>query len=81
MVGTQMLSQGHNFEKVNLVIVLGIDQQLRFEQPLMVHIDPAYPDDAWLRTEHLEEEFFRSDEEEGSDEKSREDSELERTDV
>ena len=27
-VGTQMLSKGHNFEKVNLVIVLGIDSML-----------------------------------------------------
>jgi primosomal protein N' (replication factor Y) (superfamily II helicase) len=30
MVGTQMLSKGHNFEKVNNVVVLGIDQQLNF---------------------------------------------------
>jgi len=27
-VGTQMLSKGHNFEKVNLVIVLGVDSML-----------------------------------------------------
>ena len=30
MVGTQMLSKGHNFERVNLVLVLGIDGQLNF---------------------------------------------------
>ncbi len=30
MVGTQMLSKGHNFEKVKLVLVLGIDSQLNF---------------------------------------------------
>jgi len=30
LVGTQMLSKGHNFKKVNLVIILGIDNQLNF---------------------------------------------------
>jgi len=30
LVGTQMLSKGHNFENVNLVLVLGIDAQLNF---------------------------------------------------
>lgn len=30
MVGTQMLSKGHNFEKVKLVLILGIDNQLNF---------------------------------------------------
>ena len=30
LVGTQMLSKGHNFSKVNTVIVLGIDSQLSF---------------------------------------------------
>ncbi len=30
LVGTQMISKGHNFEKVNLVIVLGLDSQLSF---------------------------------------------------
>lgn len=30
LVGTQMLSKGHNFEKVDLVIILGIDSQLNF---------------------------------------------------
>lgn len=30
LVGTQMLSKGHNFKKVNLVLVLGIDSQLNF---------------------------------------------------
>jgi primosomal protein N' (replication factor Y) len=30
LVGTQMLSKGHNFENVNLVIILGIDSQLNF---------------------------------------------------
>jgi len=29
-VGTQMLSKGHNFRKVNTVLVLGIDSQLNF---------------------------------------------------
>lgn len=30
LVGTQMLSKGHNFEKVNLVIILGMDSLLNF---------------------------------------------------
>lgn len=30
LVGTQMLSKGHNFKRVNTVIILGIDQQLNF---------------------------------------------------
>lgn len=30
LVGTQMLSKGHNFAKVNLVLILGIDSQLNF---------------------------------------------------
>lgn len=30
MVGTQMLSKGHNFENVKLVLILGIDNQLNF---------------------------------------------------
>ena len=30
LVGTQMLSKGHNFARVNLVIVLGIDAQLNY---------------------------------------------------
>lgn len=30
LVGTQMLSKGHNFKKVNLVLILGIDSQLNF---------------------------------------------------
>ena len=29
-VGTQMLAKGHNFQRVNTVLVLGIDQQLNF---------------------------------------------------
>lgn len=29
-VGTQMLSKGHNFKKVNLVLILGIDSMLNF---------------------------------------------------
>ncbi|MFN8370114.1 MAG: primosomal protein N' [Bacteriovoracaceae bacterium] len=30
LVGTQMLSKGHNFKKVNLVVVLGVDSLLNF---------------------------------------------------
>jgi len=30
LVGTQMLSKGHNFHNVNLVVILGIDSQLNF---------------------------------------------------
>jgi primosomal protein N' (replication factor Y) len=30
MVGTQMLSKGHTFEKVKFVLILGIDSQLNF---------------------------------------------------
>jgi primosomal protein N' (replication factor Y) len=30
LVGTQMLSKGHNFERVNLVVMLGVDSQLSF---------------------------------------------------
>jgi primosomal protein N' (replication factor Y) len=30
LIGTQMLSKGHNFENVNLVLILGIDSQLNF---------------------------------------------------
>lgn len=30
LVGTQMLAKGHNFPKVNLVIILGIDSQLNY---------------------------------------------------
>ena len=30
LVGTQMLAKGHNFKRVNTVLVLGIDQQLNF---------------------------------------------------
>ncbi len=30
LVGTQMLSKGHNFKKVNLVVILGTDSQLNF---------------------------------------------------
>ncbi|MEI8346574.1 MAG: primosomal protein N' [Pseudomonadota bacterium] len=30
LVGTQMLSKGHNFHRVNLVCILGIDSQLNF---------------------------------------------------
>lgn len=30
LVGTQMLSKGHNFKKVNLVLILGVDNQLNY---------------------------------------------------
>lgn len=30
LVGTQMLSKGHNFKRVNLVVILGTDSQLNF---------------------------------------------------
>ncbi|MBL6988915.1 MAG: primosomal protein N' [Bacteriovoracaceae bacterium] len=30
LIGTQMLSKGHNFKKVNLVLILGIDSGLNF---------------------------------------------------
>jgi primosomal protein N' (replication factor Y) len=30
LVGTQMLSKGHNFERVNTVLILGIDQQMNY---------------------------------------------------
>jgi len=30
LVGTQMLSKGHNFEKVKFVLILGIDSQMNF---------------------------------------------------
>jgi len=30
LVGTQMLAKGHNFKKVNLVVILGIDSMLNF---------------------------------------------------
>jgi primosomal protein N' (replication factor Y) len=30
MVGTQMLAKGHNFERVNLVVMLGIDSMMSF---------------------------------------------------
>lgn len=30
LVGTQMLSKGHNFERVNLVVILGLDQMLNY---------------------------------------------------
>ncbi len=30
MVGTQMLAKGHNFERVNLVVMLGLDSMLSF---------------------------------------------------
>ena len=30
LVGTQMLAKGHNFKRVNTVLVLGMDQQLNF---------------------------------------------------
>ncbi|MFT6068700.1 MAG: primosomal protein N' (replication factor Y) [Bacteriovoracaceae bacterium] len=30
LVGTQMISKGHNFKRVNLVVVLGIDSQMNY---------------------------------------------------
>ncbi len=40
LVGTQMLAKGHNFEKVNLVLILGIDSQLNF--PDFRSVERAY---------------------------------------
>ena len=39
-VGTQMLSKGHNFERVNLVVVLGVDSVMNF--PDFRAIEKAY---------------------------------------
>lgn len=39
-VGTQMLSKGHNFERVNLVVVLGVDSIMNF--PDFRAIEKAY---------------------------------------
>ncbi len=48
-------------------VVLEVDGQ-RQEQPITVQIDPEYPDPTWTEYEHLEEEFFQSEEEgEGDD--------------
>ena len=46
-------------------VVLDVDGTLS-TQPLKVELDPGYPDTTWSAFEHLEEEFFRS-EEDGDD--------------
>lgn len=40
LVGTQMLSKGHNFKKVNLVLILGVDSLLNF--PDFRSLEKAY---------------------------------------
>lgn len=48
-------------------VTLEVDGDRVATAPLTVSIDPEYPDPTWTEYEHLEEEFFRSDEDEGGD--------------
>ena len=54
-------------------VVLDVDGAVS-TQPLKVELDPNYSDATWSAFEHLEEEFFRS-EEDGGDEETEEESE------
>ena len=58
---------GPMVEAGDYIVALRVgDEQWR--EPLHVELDPEEPDGTWAEYEHLEEEFFRSEEEEGADE-------------